>query len=168
MDLRELRGHRPDGAGRRRHQHGLSGYRTSDLQEAEVGREARDPKSAQDHGKWLPLLDAIELLGRRHGKILPARHALDDVARSQRGVIGADHLPQRHRSHHAAGLDGVDIGAHRAHPGTVGGIHRDVERAGQRLTRTRLGHRGTAQLKIAFSELIFGSVAKNPLAVHLA
>ena len=132
-DLPHDRPHRSRG---RRHDHGVARLGLSAFQEAEIGREARDPVHAQQVCLGPEVREFANTSGRERGIVLPAGVGEHEIPGLQVVGIGFNDFRNPAPRHHLPALQGGTIGR-ALHPGPVGGVQRDVAGLQQHLSLAR-------------------------------
>src|SRR5581483_4848922 len=141
LDLGDLSDHRADGSGCRRDDHRLAGLGLADLEQAEVGSQARHAEPADPAREGGEAgVDLDDALAVGDGIFLHAEQAAHRIAGLERrvvrlldeaGGIGAHHLAQPYRR---------NVGATLVHPAAHGRVERDHLDPDAELAGARLRH----------------------------
>ena len=148
----DLARHRTHRSGGRRNDHRFSGFRASQIQEPEVGRQSGHAARPQHRWKGYGQFrgqnshGAGTLVGET--VVLPSRHANDAITCLVPRRIRFDDHTDAPASHYLPELDGWHVLLPVAHPDPVGGIEAQVENPHERFFRSRRGDRTVDEIEV--------------------
>jgi hypothetical protein len=89
----------------------------------------------------------------------------DDIARLEIGIVRLLDDGKRAAAHHVAELHRRHVLLHVAHPDAVGGIEREIERAGEEFARSRRGQGRLRRIRDRRPDVAHGTFLKDPLSI---
>jgi len=170
-DLRDLRGNAAGRTRGARDDDGLALARLADVEQAEVGGQARHAEAPERVGQVAALghaSQARDAVGSDDRIVLPAEEAVGVVARLPLAVLRCNDLPDGARAHHLADCDRRHVVGRVLDPAAHGGLEGQVQIAHEHLPVLDRGHRRLDELEVALLDHAFGPPGQHPLSVHVA